>query len=234
MRIHITILSALCVGLAACGARPPMVLIPEVNNGAGLREHAHKAVMPPVQCGSAGIPCTTEHRSAVEQLVRGHLDFQGLSWVGSEELRLAARARSERTVEDNRRQTTATESQRATERLLGLPGSSVRTTTESASVTRDTLLEGPGFEDLPPADREALLRQVGADALVSTRVVLGAAPTLSHGEGDVEVFVRYSVDYGATLVWASKCRAFPSSSGSLEAAISDATRCALSRSQYVR
>ncbi len=83
-------------------------------------------------------------------------------------------------------------------------------------------------------DRQALVRQVGTDAVVSARVVIGAPASMSGSQGEVEVFVRYAVDHGPTLVWASKCRSYTSLSGSLDAAISDATRCALSRSQYVR
>jgi hypothetical protein len=94
-------------------------------------------------------------------------------------------------------------------------------------------LNGSEFDDLDLAVRRALMTKAGADVLVTVRVMVGgylgayAGPGAEEPNQRVEVQLELTVDQGDRLVWASRCSAAKSDSGTVCGALERAARCAV-------
>jgi hypothetical protein len=83
---------------------------------------------------------------------------------------------------------------------------------------------GATFEDATPVEQAELLRELGADAVLTTRLWIGAGYGLS-GRRMVAVQVRLASARDRQLVWARRCELQASGFESDEAALAAAARC---------
>ncbi|HEY4177951.1 MAG TPA: hypothetical protein VGM90_13985 [Kofleriaceae bacterium] len=210
--------------LAACVAQVRPAPTPEVQGGPAEGARPGRILVLEPSCGGLEEKCPQTYVRTVDNMVRASLEFKGLAVVDPDHLRLETRQRHEtREVADaTSHEDTATNS--------GFDHS-VRSTKDTSSSSEKTtiVLDGPGFDDLTPAERDAALDQAGADSIVVTRVVVGAQQGWNPNVPNqtVEVMVRLAVNRGDTMVWASRCSASSSEYSTITAALEQATRCAV-------
>jgi hypothetical protein len=223
---HLPALAALA--LAACGGGPtrPPVLYPQVQPGPAAQVRPNRVLVLPAACGDVEATCPRSYITAVDAIVRGGLEFVGHNLVESETLLSQTRQRHE----EQGRKTTTTDSASSTSYHrprfddAGHSQSSSSTTTETTS---SIILDGPTFEDLAIGERQAVLQQAGADAVVSVRIIIGGSIGVWAPNQNVEVMVKLGVDHGDVMAWASRCLASSNDFTTVDAALEAAARCAI-------
>jgi hypothetical protein len=221
----------------ACGttATNVVTLVPEVNRGPAAQEKPKKILSLTSTCGAMDARCTNGYRAAVDNIVRSSLEFAGYSVIDSESLRLATRQRTEEhtTTATTTNTTTTSQSTELIHPLIILPllAKSEESTTNSATVTQtDTsfiVLTGSNFEDLSVDDRREVIEKSGAEGLLSVRIVIGGNTGAWQPNQAVEVAIKLSVKAGDEMVWASRCKANSLDMTTVQAALENATRCAM-------
>lgn len=142
--------------------------------------------------------CHESYRAATDQVIRAQLDFLGLHVIDAEKVNAA----------------TATRKEVITRRDLS----------ESKSVEQEKWL----FLDATPNEQAEILRDLHADAVLNTRIFIGA--TLGMGlRRRVTVQVRLRAVSDGALIWAHRCEV---EIGGIEMdvdGIQAAARCAMGR-----
>lgn len=212
--------------LVACSrpAAPP--LVPQVQPGPANGAKPGRVLVLEPTCGSLEFKCPKNYIATVDNIVRATLEFTGHAVVSPDRLRLDARQRHEEretieTRDSNSSQTHHEES--------WAPDSKVTTTSESSSETEKvtTVLDGPGFDDLTPAERDEVMARAATDSVVVVRIVVGALELGWVPNQNVEVMVRLAVNKGDTMAWASRCMASSNDFSTVNAALENAARCAV-------
>ena len=206
--------------------RQPPVLYPQVQPGPAAQARPTKILVLPAACGSVETQCPPSYITTVDTIVRGGLEFVGHNLVESETLLNHTRQRHEeqsaRTVTDSSDSRSETERTLAFDESVNHQADSVHT-----EQTRTVTLDGPVFEDLSVTERHELLREVGADAVLSVRIVIGGSIGVWVPNQNVEVMVKLGVAQGDEMAWASRCMASSNDFTTVDAALEAAARCAI-------
>lgn len=182
-----------------------------VKVGPAAARPVKRVVVIPATCGSlqlvavpqpegpatwAPAPCPEAALAGVDQVVRSSLDFAGLAVIDSERVNAVTASRHEV--------------------VRGGQGQEHERTIDTVGVT---------FEDVTPPEQAAILRELGADAVVNTRIWFGAG----IGASDLTrltVQVRMVAAVDRALVWARRCELEIALTGA-PAAMTRAARCAI-------
>ncbi len=184
--------TGIAVALGACATpaeiQPPVL---RVRRGPAASRPVHRVVATRATCGSfsslagdagavASAPCSPDAVRGVDELVRAALEFRGYDVLDAEAINAVTAARSETTTERSDR-----------------PGAT------RSSVT--TVEEGSRFEDRTPLEQTAILRKLGADGVVSTRIWIGARAGAMSMERTATVQVTLAGAADGALVWSRRC-----------------------------
>ena len=90
------------------------------------------------------------------------------------------------------------------------------------------MLEGARFEDLTLEDRERLTALAQAGSILTTRIVVGANYSNWTVAQNVEVMVKLASPTTGAMLWSTRCTASSAQFASVDAAIENAARCAVS------
>ncbi len=218
--------AVLALSTAGCGGHHgPPVLHPQVQPGPAAAYKPTRILVLPAACGSVELPCPTSYIEAVDAIVRGGLEFVGHNLVESESLFAQTRQRHE---EINSKTTTSDASSATNldhplfDETISSGSSSV--TTESS---RQVILDGPTFEDLAVLERHQVLKDAGADSVLSVRIIVGGRMGVWMANQNVEVMVKLGVNQGDDMAWASRCMASSNDFKTVDAALEAAARCAI-------
>lgn len=148
---------------------------------------------------SDAVTCSPSQIEGADAAIRSALAFRGYNVVDSEAVNATTLARTEREV----RQRSGSQE----------------------SATREIELRGARFLDATPAVQDAILAELGAEAILNARIWVGAGMGAS-GRRDVEVLIRMLHVPSGELAWATHCRV---EAGMVlnEQPIMEAVRCAL-------
>lgn len=219
-------LAALASAVGCANQRQPPVLYPQVQPGPAAQARPNRVLVLPAACGSVEAQCPPSFITTVDTIVRGGLEFVGHNLVESETLLNQTRQRHEEqtsgTVTDSTHSTTKVERPLAFDHKVEHQSDSVHT-----QQSRSVILDGPIFEDLSVTERHELLQQVGADAVLSVRIVIGGTIGIWVPNQNVEVMVKLGVDQGDAMAWASRCMASSNDFTTVDAALEAAARCAI-------
>lgn len=219
--------AVLAAGAAGCNTpRQPPVLYPQVQPGPAAGVHPTRVLVLPAGCGSVEWQCPQSYITTVDTIVRSGLEFVGHNLVESETLLNQTRQRHE----EQKTRTTTHDSTSVTEMERGLAPDDTITRTERSATTeteRHVILDGPTFEDLAVGERQAVLAQAGADAVLSVRIVIGGTIGVWAPNQNVEVLIKMGVAQGDAMAWASRCMASSNDFTTVNAALEAAARCAI-------
>lgn len=182
--------------LGACSSVELAPTTTMVRRGPAFGQPSHRVVTLPATCGALDVlqqtaelhapdRCTSGDLGSIDGKVRSLLDFAGADVIASDTLNAQTRTRRETEI----RTTTGT-----TDPLAPV--------TETTS--RETVIEGSTFADAPlPLQRE-ILREIRADAVLTTRIKVGAV-TGPSGRRLVQVQLRMAAALTGQLIWAKRC-----------------------------
>jgi hypothetical protein len=208
-------LFSLIATTAACATSRPshVVLTPQARIGPAYANKPARVLLAPPSCGSIEAPCPRELVESVSNIVMGDLELRGHAVTARAELVPSPRERAE--MHDESTHTSKTSGPFFEHRYAE------RTTRTHVE------LFGSTYEDLPPAERRALMAESGAGGVVTVRVILGAKDGLWSPSQDVEVLVRLGVSSSDDMAWASRCVARSDAFQSVNHAVEHAARCAM-------
>jgi hypothetical protein len=203
------LLVTLLTGCVSAELAPPRLIARE---GAASRRTIRRVVALPATCGGMinaellnnGDPtytpgmCTPQILKGADHAIRSALEFQGLTVIDSEKVNAVTASRHEVEVRSSYATTTTTE------------------------------VHGSLFEDATPNEQNEILKELGADALLNTRVLIGSA----IGAGmrrSVIVQVRLRTVEDGQLVWARRCEIEAGGMTTDTIAIEQGTKCAIER-----
>ncbi len=202
---------ALFVALVGCTSAELAPPVYTARKGPAAERVARRVVALPATCGSLVVwrgpsnqastmpdACRPSYLQATDQVVRAQLDFLGLQVIDAEKINAV----------------TATRKEIITRRGLY----------ETSSVELHKWL----FEDATPMEQADILRELGADAVLNTRVFIGHSTGLG-ARRRVVVQVRLRAADDGALIWAHRCEV---EIGGIEMdvdGIQAAARCAMGR-----
>lgn len=183
--------AALLVALAACSSVE--LAAPRVRDriGPAADRPVKRVVALPSTCGTLEpkvlpsadntrpatvIPaeCSAPALSGIDQIIRTELDFGGFEMIDGERVNVVTGTRHE--VEKR----------------------------EAAWGARKTTQVGASFEDATPVEQADILRELGADGILTTRIWVGAGVG-AGGRRGVSVLLRMASASDRALVWAHRC-----------------------------
>lgn len=210
----------------SCGGGQKVVLEPQVHLGPAQNVRPKRILALSASCGSVEFSCPHRYIETVDGIVRSSLDFTGFTVVDPETLRAETRQRHVTKESENTAKTSKTTIHE--DRPLAFDrNATITNETVSHRDKTTTVLDGPGFEDLTVAERRAVVSEAKADAVLITRIVVGAQHGVWSPDQEVEVLVKLQVDSGDTMAWASRCVASSNDFATIDAALENATRCAV-------
>jgi hypothetical protein len=211
-------LAVVATACATTGPTPPP-LAPVITRGPAAGARPTKVLALPARCSAIEFRCPQDYADAVDNIVRGNLEFAGYPLVAPETLRAVTRSRQERLTHD--RTTNTSSGVTTVEHAIPIANRKVTTNGKSETTVdqQEIVLDGPGFDDLPPLERQELMKQAAADAVVVTRIVVGSS--------QVEVMVKLGVGPDDGMAWASRCAAPAADPAAVSRALEDAARCAM-------
>lgn len=192
--------ATLLIALAACASSDldPLIARTIVGPAAGRPLHTIVALSP--TCGTFGVSVTpggsggTEVRDAeckpellggIAEHVRSRFDFLGYKVIDAERVNAVTATRHE--VIDRREAETR-----------------FRKAYENSSESSRTEVVGATFDDATPVEQAQILHELGADALLTTRIWVGAAiGTSSHRNVVVQLRLTSAAD--RRMIWARRC-----------------------------
>ncbi len=214
--------SALWVG---CVSGPAPKLVAQVSRPASEQPAPRLVLALDADCGSMEFTCPDQYKGTVDNIVRASMDFVGYNLIPEQQVRPETTKRHE--THNKSTKSVSTASNETTDGTLEFERTRVRSTTRNEAQSTSTIvLEGSRFEDLSVLDREEVLSQVGADAVLTVRIILGANYGSWSTKQIAEVMVKLSGPDGGML-WASRCAASSENYATLTAALEAATRCAV-------
>jgi hypothetical protein len=176
--------------------------------------------------------CRSGWAETVDGIVIGSLEFHGYTTIDPATLRKDDAARSESilsedsTTEHESRGTTGTAGVVAIFPMASVTESATRSVSVSRSKQKTVVVTGATFEDLRPEDRQQLLETVGAETVLSTRLVVGANYQIWTSAQFVQVMVKLSDARSGSMRFAARCTASSADFADVNAAIDAAARCA--------
>jgi hypothetical protein len=226
MRLALVAVPLLFVAGCVASSRPQPVLVADVRSGPGVAIHPKRTLALSATCGSVEWRCPKSYVDTVDGIVRGGLEFEGHALIQSDELLASTRARHEEVKTSS---TTTNASSVSTTGGLLVPDVEERSASASQTDVYDRLvvLDGPTFEDLALGERQQLLRDAGAEGVLTVRIVVGGDRGLWGPDQDAEVMIKLAVDAGETMAWAARCTASSNDFGKIETALEQAARCAI-------
>jgi hypothetical protein len=157
--------------------------------------------------------CMQDSMLNVDQQVRAELEFRGYKIVDPERVNAATRSRLQ--VID-----------RAAESVAGaVDGADLGGTASTASTASRTQITGATWFEATPTQQATILRDLGADGVLSTRIWVGAGQSFMQRR-TTQVQIRLLNAATGDLVWVSRCEIEVGLVLDNEA-IEAATRCAL-------
>jgi hypothetical protein len=118
--------------------------------------------------------CGRDGLAGIDQVVRSELDFAGYQIIDAERLNAVTASRHEIAARTN------------------------------AMTHHSVATEGARFEDATPREQADILRELGADGVLATRVWFGNSVG-TGGRHDVAVQVRLAASADRALAWARRC-----------------------------
>ncbi len=218
-------LAMIVLVLGGCSSAELLPPVRYVKAGPASTRPISRIVAVPATCGTfelqaaksfeagemAMVPktCGPEAVSGADQIVRLDLAFRGFVVIDSENVNaVTAKVVEKRTSE----QTVA-----STQAMTSQHGS------DATEIER----EGARFEDAPPLEQAAILAELRADAVLSTRIWIGASLGMS-GRRVVIAQVQLLATLDRTLVWSRRCEMEVAGIfGTESVSIERATRCAM-------
>jgi hypothetical protein len=199
---------------AACTSAELPAPVLYVKHGPAAERPIRRIVALPATCAAVAIDytdadperkgngtyarCPTEGLAAIDQAIRGTLDFQGYQVIDSEQVNRETGLRQE--IQSRNR---------------------LRTTSTTTDVSRSL------FADATPNEQREILRALGADGVIETRVYLGATIGVSRRR-PLTVQIRLRTAEDELMVWVRRCEleAFALNE---KAEIEKGARCAIER-----
>ena len=200
--------------LAACAGSAELTQpLLRARMGAAAERSVHRVVALPSWCGALSLvrvetanpdhpiwetraECPASAMTAIDVAVRSSLEFGGFSIIDSEQVNAVTATRHE---------------------VVERGGFVARRTTEQ---------QGARFEDATPFEQSAILKELGAEAVLTTRVWIGAGVGFS-ARRTVAVQVRLVATSDGALVWARRCELEVSGFTTDEIAMERGARCAI-------
>ena len=176
--------------------------------------------------------CPSSWAETVDGIVVGGLEFHGYTTIDPGALRKDEASRTESTVnsdtttEHDSSGTSTTGGAIAIFPVLTVTKSNGHSITVTRSQQKTIVVTGATLEDLRPEDRQQLMRQVGAQSVLSIRLVVGASYSNWASRQSVEVMVKLSDAQDGSMRLAARCSASSVDFPNVSAAIDAAARCA--------
>ena len=227
--------SLLCAAaLAGCASTPPrLALTPEALRGP-VNDPPGKVLVISATCGSVEQECRDTWAPAVDGLVVSGLEFHGFATIDPGALRKDERTREETTVSGSTTTVADRNSHATGAELVGIIPVVNTSTSESHSVTvidskqKTVVLKGASFEDLRLEDRQKLTTLAQAGSVLTTRITVGANYSNWTSAQTVEVMIKLASPKSGEMLWSTRCAASSAQFPSVEAAIENAAKCAVS------
>lgn len=235
MHMRITNRSFLAVALVGVGCASsahPGVLTAESMRGPVQGPPGRVLVMS-ATCGSIEAECRDTWAPAVDAVIVAGLEFHGFATIDPGALRKDERSREEVTVAGHTETTVDASGSEASVDVVGIipiagaSTSSAHTVTVVDSRQKTVVLQGARFEDLTLEDRQRLTQLAQAGSLLTTRVTVGANYGAWSVKQTVEVMVKLASPTTGEMFWSSRCAASSAQFASVDAAIENAARCAV-------
>lgn len=217
---------------AACGSPPP-VLHPQAMRGE-VNDPPGKVLVMSATCGSVEHECRDTWAPAVDGLVVSGLEFHGFATIDPAALRKDEAQRQETTVDSETKSTNDSSSHvTSAEVVLVIPIVGVtNSTSHSVSMTKShqktVVVEGARFEDLTLEDRQRLTEASQAGSVLTTRITVGANYSNWTVAQNVEVMIKLASPTSGAMLWSTRCSASSDQYASIDAAIENAAKCAVS------
>ncbi len=201
------VLAAVLVGCTSAELAPPRLV---AHEGPASRRTIRRVVALPATCGglvsaellNQGDPtytpgvCPPQALKGADQAIRSALEFQGLTVIDSERVNAVTASRHEVEVRS------------------------------SYSTEKTTELHGSLFEDATPNEQIEILKELSADALLNTRVLIGS--TIGAGlRRSITVQVRLRAVEDGLLIWARRCEIEAGGLTTDAVAIERGTKCVM-------
>ena len=222
------------VALAGCASTPPMVaLTPQAMRGP-VNDPPGKVLVMSATCGSVEQECRDTWAPAVDGLVVSGLEFHGFSTIDPGSLRKDERTREETTESGATRTTVDSTHHKSDAEIVGIIPVAGTSSSESHDVTvvesrqKTVVLHGASFEDLRLEDRQRLTTLARAGSVLTTRITVGANYSTWTSAQTVEVMIKLASPKTGEMLWSTRCAASSAQFSSVEAAIENAARCAVS------
>lgn len=220
--------------LAGCASAPPQgALTPEAMRGP-INEPPGKVLVMSASCGSVEHECRDTWAPAVDALVVSGLEFHGFATIDPASLRKDERKREETTVTGETATAHDASSRESSVEVVGIIpiAGTVKTTSRSVTVVeskqKTVRLEGASFEDLTLADRQQLTKLAQAGSVLTTRITVGANYSNWATAQQVEVMLKLASPRTGEMLWSTRCTASSAQFASIDLAIENAARCAVS------
>lgn len=204
------LLALLVVGCTSAELAPPVY---SAQRGPAADRHVKRIVALPATCGALSqtavktadgnmmaVPakCPDQALASVNQMIRSQLDFLGMQVIDSDKVNAVTASRHEVEIRSKYQ------------------------TTNTAEV------HGSLFDDATPKEQADILRELGADGVLSTRVFIGAGIGFA-ARRTVVVQVRLRTADNGTLIWAHRCAVEIGGIDFDIDGIQDAARCAMGK-----
>jgi hypothetical protein len=200
----------LLVGCTSAELAPPVY---SAHRGPAADRVVRKIVALPATCGALSqtgakaadgsiiaVPakCPNKALASVNQMIRSQLDFLGMQVLDSDKVNAVTASRHEVEVR------------------------------KKFDTTITAEWQGSLFDDATPKEQADILRELGADAVLSTRVFIGAGIGFA-ARRTVVVQVRLRTADNGTLIWAHRCAVEIGGIDFDIDGIQDAARCAMGK-----
>lgn len=184
-------------------------------------------------CGSIEAECRDTSAPAVDAVIVAGLEFHGFATIDPGSLRKDERTREEMTVAGHTETAVDATSRDASVGIVGIipiagaSASSSHTVTVVDSKQKTVVLQGARFEDLTLEERQRLTALADAGSVLTTRVTVGANYGNWTARQTVEVMVKLASTTTGEIFWSARCAASSEQFASVDAAIENAARCAV-------
>jgi hypothetical protein len=198
-----------------------------------VTEPPGKVLVMSATCGSVEHECRDTWAPAVDALVVSGLEFHGLATIDPAALRKDERKREETTVTTDTTTVHDGSSHQSGLEVVGIIPIAGRTNSTSHSVTvveskqKTVRLEGASFEDLTLADRQQLTTLAQAGSVLTTRITVGANYSNWASAQEVQVMLKLASPKTGEMMWSTRCTASSAQFASIDLAIENAARCAI-------
>jgi hypothetical protein len=226
---------SLCaVALVGCASTPAAVALhPEAMRGT-VADPPGRILVMSATCGSVERDCRDTWAPAVDGLVMSGLEFHGFATIDPGSLRKDERTRDETTTSGSTKTVTDNRHHELEAEVVGIIPLVGGGTSHDHNVTvvesrqKTVVLSGASFEDLRLEDRQRLTTLAQAGSVLTTRITVGANYGNWTVAQTVEVMLKLASPNTGEMLWSTRCAASSAQFASVDAAIENAARCAVS------